>query len=142
MPTETKLVNKPEPRFDRDYVYGRQGELLTDDYLSWIARGNGRVEVKTKRTLDFEFYIETECDKGRQGRYAPSGINGTEADAWAFVVGETGLAIILPTSLLRAALNHPSARPKEGPRGNCPTRGMLVNLGAILSVAQDQARLL
>jgi len=129
-----------EPRFDRDLAYGKQGELLVGSYLEWIAGGNGRVEIKRKRRADLELYVETECDKGNTGRYQPSGINVTTADAWAFVVGDTGMAFVLPTALLRRALLHPSARRVEGPRGDCPTRGVLVHIAAILALAEEANR--
>ena len=128
-------MNTAEPRFDRDLAYGQQGELLIEDYLSWIAKGNGQVEVKKKRRLDLEFYVETECDKGRTGVYEPSGINVTTADMWAFVIGDTGMAFCLPTGLLRKAVQDKAARIVSENDGSCPTRGKLVNIGTIISAA-------
>ena len=124
-----------EPRFDLDYKYGRQGELQVAEFLDWIAKGNGRVEVKRKRYLDYELYVETECDKGRRGIYEPSGINASEASAYAFVIADTGITIIIPTPLLKAALQHRSVRRVEEYSGSCPTRGVLVNLAAIMAAA-------
>jgi hypothetical protein len=72
-------TGKAEPRFDLDYAYGRQGELQIGEFLEWIANGNGQVEVKRKRFLDLDFYVETHCDKGRKGNYQPSGISVTTA---------------------------------------------------------------
>jgi len=126
------MNGKAEPRFDLDATYGGQGELQIADYLDWIARGNGRVEVKRKRILDLFFYVETHCDKGRRGVYEPSGILGTTAAVWAFVIGDTGIAVLVPTDLLKASLGHPSVRDKEEKDGQCPTRGRLVNLAALL----------
>ena len=57
-----------EPRWDRDYTYGRRGELQVNNYLDWIACGNGRVETKRKSYIDLELYIELECDY-RQNRH-------------------------------------------------------------------------
>lgn len=131
-------MNRAEPRFDIDLAYGKQGEMLVGSMLEWIANGNGRVEVKRKAFLDFELYVETECDKGRTGHYAPSGINVTTAEVWAFVVADSGLALMIPTTLLRASLEHRSARPKETLVGNCPTRGILVNLAAIMDTAKQR----
>jgi hypothetical protein len=124
-------MNKCEPAFDRDLSYGEQGELLVDNFLEWIARGNGRVEVKRKRRIDFELYVETSCDKGRKGFYKPSGINLTKADVWVFIVHETGIAIFIPTPLLKEFLFHCSVRDKEERDGSCPTKGKLVNLAAL-----------
>ena len=108
------------------------------DLLEWVARGNGRVEVKRKRRLDLEFYVETECDKGRVGIYKPSGINATTADAWAFIIGDTEITILLPTTLLRAAIKHRTAKPKAEGDGSCPTKGYLVNLAAILDTHKNK----
>lgn len=126
------IGGKAEPRFDIDYAYGRQGELLIGDFLKAIASGNGRVEVKRKRYLDLDFYVETHCDKGRSGTFLPSGISVTHADMWAFVIGDTNVTVLIPTDELRAMLDDPSTRPKSEDNGSCPTRGKLVNLGALL----------
>lgn len=123
-----------EPRWDLDLAYGKQGELQVGDFLNWLARGNGRIEVKRKRRLDFELFIETECDKGRGGIYQPSGIYVTRADAWAFVIGDTGVTLIIPTALLKRAIQQKTARPKQETSGSCPTKGYLVNLAAVLAL--------
>lgn len=125
-----------EPRWDRDLAYGKQGELLIGNYLDWIAKGNGRVESKRKRRLDLEFYVETECDKGREGCFEPSGINVTEAEAWAFTIADTRISVIIPTTLLQAACSHASAREVGERDGVCPTRGKLISLDAILATAE------
>ena len=122
-----KPYGKPEPRFDIDVEWGGQGELLICDYLDWIAKGNGRVEVKTKRYIDLKFYIETHCDKGRRGRFEPSGINVTTAQVWAFPIGESGIAVLIPVDEIKIALDHCSTEDKEEHDGSCPTRGKLIN---------------
>ena len=127
-------MSKAEPRFDIDFKYGRQGELLVAEYLDWIAAGNGRVEVKRKRYLDMNFYVEQECDKGRTGTYTPSGINVTDADMWVYVIGNTGIALCIPTPVLREAIKH--GYPKEAQEGSCPTKGTLVHMGAILQAGR------
>lgn len=127
-----RMNTKPEPRFDIDYAYGRQAELQIGDLLQWIASGNGRVEVKRKRILDLDFYVETHCDKGRTGHYTPSGISVTEAHVWAFVLGETGMSVLIPTEDLHAVLDDPSVQDKEQPRGAYPTKGKLVNIAVLL----------
>lgn len=119
-----------EPRWDRDLAYGKQGELLVGEYLDWVAAGNGRVEVKRKRNPDMNFYVEHEHDPGRRGHYCPSGISVTTADAWAFLIADTGVAIIIPTALLKDGWAR-STRVKEERDGSCPTRGHLVNLGSM-----------
>jgi len=128
----SRVTGKAEPRFDIDYAYGRQGELLIGEFLEWIARGNGEVEVKRKRYLDFECYIETHCDYGGRGVYVPSGISITTAKAWAIVIGDTEISIIVPTEQLRSMLDDPSAKDRAGMHGSCPTRGKLINLAVLL----------
>lgn len=121
-------MNRAEPAFDIDLAYGKQGELLIGDFLKGVANGDGRVEVKRKRRIDFEFYVETHCDKGRKGIYQPSGINVTKAEAWAFVVANTNICLFLPTETLKQFLSHRSVKSKEEKEGACPTKGKLVNL--------------
>jgi hypothetical protein len=124
------VMKKPEPRFDIDLKWGEQGELQIGEFLEWIAEGHGRVEVKRK--LDLDFYIETHCDKGRTGHYEPSGISISTAHAWAFVIGDTGIAVIVPADELRAALTECGALDREERDGNCPTRGKLISLWVLL----------
>lgn len=131
-------MNGHEPRWDHDVAYGKQGELQTMNLLEWIARGNGRLETKIKRYLDFDFYVETECFSQRTRRYELSGINKTEAHAYLFHLADTGLAVFIPTRLLRLAICHPTVRRKEERDGLNPTRGALVNLAAILAAAKSE----
>ena len=115
-----------EPRFDRDYAYGRQGELLVGDMLAALRDGQGRVEIKRKRRLDPQIYVELEQDPGGTGlRWKPSGLNVTDAEWWAYDVGGTGLAIFLPTGLLRWAVGTDGGTPKRETDGDNPTHGRL-----------------
>lgn len=126
------IVSKAEPRFDLDLSYGQKGETLIGTFLEWIGTANGQIEVKRKRILDLKFYVETHCDKGRRGNYAPSGILVTTSTAWAFVLGDTNISLIVPTVELRAMLDDPSTQDKEERDGNCPTRGKLIDLAVLL----------
>lgn len=134
-----KPTGKAEPRFDIDYKFGRQAELKIEELLHWIADGSKEVEVKRKRYLDLWFYVETHCDKGKRGEYLPSGINVTTAQVWAFVIGDTGLSVLFPTDLLQIMIGDSSSRDREEHDGSCPTRGKLVNLGALLYRAKQRA---
>ena len=125
-------MSKAEPRFDIDLKYGQTAEKLIGTFLDWIASDNGQIEVKRKRILDLKFYIETHCDKGRTGEYQPSGISVTTSAAWAFVIGDTGISVIVPTSELRTIVEDPSSRDKEELDGRCPTRGKLIDLSVLL----------
>lgn len=122
--------DKAEPRFDLDLAYGRQAELQIRDFLDWVAAGNGRVEVKRKRYLDHRFYVETHCDYAARGEYRPSGINATTAVVWAFVIGDTGIHVAIPTEILKAAVGQ--GRDVEERDGTCPTRGKLIDFAALL----------
>lgn len=126
-----KLVKKAEPRFDLDLNYGRQAEARLAEFFDWIAEGKGRVEVKRKRIIDLSIYVEESCDKGRTGRFAPSGISVTTAHVWAFAIADTGIMMVIPTQLLKESLSHPSVKDKAETDGSCPTRGKLVHLRAI-----------
>jgi hypothetical protein len=127
-----KPDGKAEPRFDIDLAYGKQAELQIADYLTWLAEGNGRIEVKRKRPLDLFFYVETENDPGRTGVYRPSGISVTTAAAWAFTIADTNISLIIPTDELRAMLTDGSTRDCAEHDGSCPTRGRLVSLNVLI----------
>ena len=124
--------SRAEPRFDHDLRYGQEAESRIKDLLDWVISDNGRVEVKRKRILDWKIYVETHCDKGRTGEYAPSGINVTTASMWFFVLGATGMHVAVPTCLLRQAVLEASSEDKEERDGSCPTRGKLIDLAVLL----------
>ena len=130
-------TGKAEPKFDIDFKYGRQGELQVEDFLSWIANGNGRVEVKRKRYLDSRFYVEQECDKGRTGEYGMSGINVSDADMWAFAIADTGIIVALPAPLLRKAMQHFASYQTQSKDGSCPTKGTMVSFESMLDAARQ-----
>ena len=121
-----------EPRFDLDVEYGKQAEFHVAELLDWLGTGNGRVEVKRKRYCDLSFYVETACTKKGGVVYEPSGITVTTADAWAFVIGDTGITVLIPIDELRAMLDDPSTRDTEQPAGPCKSRGKLINVAAVL----------
>lgn len=125
-----------EPRFDRDYRYGRQGELLVADLLTALAGGQGRVEVKRKRRLDSWLYVELMQDPGGTGtRWKDSGLNVTESEWWAHDVADTGVVIFLPTDFLRWVIRRTDhGHPREETDGNNPTRGRLLRVGWLLDV--------
>ena len=122
----TRTATGFEPRFDVDYEYGHQGELFVTDIIS--ALKNNRVEVKRKRYEDDQFYVEYQCLK--RGNWEKSGIATTEAELWAFVIADTGVAVVVTTSRLRDAaafvFKHMKGNRREERDGSHPTRGVLV----------------
>lgn len=115
-----------EPRFDLDYEYGHQGELFITNVVD--ALKNNRIEVKRKRYEDDSFYVEYQCLK--RGKWEPSGIQTTECELWAYVIGDTSVAVIVGTDRLREAARYvwkwmPGSR-KEEKDGSHPTKGVLV----------------
>jgi hypothetical protein len=123
----------PDPRFDIDLAFGRDAEWEAAKYLTWLKEGSDKVEVKHKRPLDLNFFVETHCDKGRTGVYLPSGITTTIAVAWVFFIETTGISVTIPTDELRAMLTDPSTRDVAGGQEyECPTKGKLVSLNVLL----------
>ena len=127
---------RAEPRFDLDLRYGEAGEQLIGEYFDWIATGNARVEVKRKTYEDGYFFVETFCDKGRNGDFTRSGINVTEAEAWAFLVSNTGIALIVPTAHIKSAFAHNLGEQRVNDRGNCPTKGRLFHVSDFMKAAK------
>jgi len=139
-PDDDVIDGKAEPRFDRDFSYGKQGELLIGDYLEKLARGHGQVEVKRKRIIDLKFFVETRCDKGRRGTFEPSGISTTTATTWVYVIGDTGIAVFVPTDILRAIFTDRMTLNVACEQGNCPTKGKLVDFyDLILHLERNRA---
>jgi hypothetical protein len=125
-------LRRAEPRFDVDLKWGQEAERKIRRFFKCLASDDPRVEVKRKSYLDLKFYIETHCDKGRTGCYSLSGINVTTAELWAFELEETGLFILIPTRLVREAIEEPSTVDREEKDGNCPTRGKLIDFAVLL----------
>ena len=115
-----------EPRFDLDYTYGRQGELLIKDILEQLAAGDARIETKRPRNPDPMFYVETHQNAWGLGEWKPSGIQTTESEYHAIVLGDTGNVVMVPTRTLRAAARR--AHTARCERGDNPTEGVLVDL--------------
>lgn len=129
-----------EPRFDRDYMFGLQGELLVEDVLDQVARGHARVEVKRSRFYDTTLYVELEQNAHRRGRWKPSGLRVTDSEYWAFVK-PGGVFTLVPVALLTRAVEERLLRGQSlvtgGDDGDNPTRGLLIPLDALIRLAQD-----
>lgn len=107
--------------------FGFEGEEIVADLLSWPV-DNRHVEAKRKSFADDLFFIEVECRYG--GSWAPSGLSVTKASYWAFVVGGTGITVVVPTRCVRRAVEVARAKhlalTNGAPGGDHPTRGYLV----------------
>jgi hypothetical protein len=126
-----------EPRFDHDYAYGQQGEFLIGDAIKSLGDGQGRVEVKRKRRLDDMIYVELMQDPGGAGtRWKPSGLNVTDAEWWAFAVGDTRMILFIPTDLLRWAVSTDAGRPCAETDGDNPTEGRLFRVSWLIQSLQ------
>jgi hypothetical protein len=123
------------PEWDIDRRYGEHGEKIVSRILDLDA---AQIEVKRKRKSDDKFYVEIAQDPGATGSYKPSGINTTRASHWAFVIGETGAVVLIPTPLLRAACHISGAHVAETD-GTNPTQGCLLSLAEIVSRAVVEA---
>lgn len=129
-----------EPKFDRDYLFGVQGELLVADVLDQVARGHARVEAKRSRFYDTTLYVELEQNARRRGTWAPSGLRVTDSEYWAFIK-PGGVFVLVPTALLTRAVEERLLRGAPmvlgGDRGDNPTRGLLIPLDALIRLAQS-----
>jgi hypothetical protein len=118
-----------EPRFDLDAEYGHQGEMFVRDVVAGMAEGT--IEVKRdRRWVDTgNLYIERQCK--RMGEYRPSRIETTAAELWAFVLGDTGCMLVVPTDVLRSEIRHGGHA--EETDGSHPTKGSLVSSQRLLA---------
>lgn len=113
----------PSHDFEADLSYGELGEELARS----IFDGTMRVEVKRKRKKDNLFYLEME-QKPRGKDWKPSGLATTEADYFAFVVGNTEVLHFFPTFKLRALVQSGKCKPVATFDSANPTKGYLVSL--------------
>lgn len=132
----TAYAPRGEPGFDIDYAYGRQGELLFGSLLEQMAAGQVRIENKRKRREDGTFYIEYEHDPYRRGRYIPSGIGICSADYWAWLIGNTGLYVLVPTETLRDVIRRRIGRSAAEDDGDNPTHGRLLTLDDLIGASR------
>ena len=127
-----------EPRFDRDYKFGRQGEILVDNVLEWIAAGDSRVEVKTLRDPDYVWMVEVEQNAFNRGVWRPSGIRVTESEWQAVVLGDprtpNGI-VFLPTATVLAEADRLEAKFGTklcGTDGDNPTKCVRADIKKLL----------
>ena len=121
-----------QPEWDIDAAFGDEGEQTVRALLNLQG---ARIEVKRKRVIDPQFYVETDCDPGARGEYRPSGISITRADYWAFVISDTGIAVFVPTRVLRSVLGE--GLDVQCKQGRYPTRGKLLSLSVVLCALRE-----
>jgi hypothetical protein len=117
-----------EPRFDLDLAWGEQGQLFVEDIATAISRGLVEVKRDGRWHQTGNLYAEYKCRKVT-GEWARSGIAATDATVCAFVLGDTEVALFVPTELLRD--------------GSHPTRGVKVPIREFfhwLALRQTQMR--
>jgi len=124
---------RAQPNFDLDLTHGKVAEELGRELLFGIRK----VEYKRQdRAPEFgSLFIETECDKGRRGCYAPSGLRVTQADYWGFLIGN--IMVHVPTVWLRNQERY--CRSAECRDGNCPTKGFRLPLVALFAKEKASA---
>ena len=127
-------MSQPEPRWDRDYAYGVQGELAVDDMLDQLARRQLTREDKRKRRLDAMLYIEVEQNPWNRGTWKPSGIEVTESDVWTYKVDDAQVVFVFEVAVLRRAVAEARRRNVSHHccGGSNPTRGYLLPVGKII----------
>jgi hypothetical protein len=128
------MTGRGEPRFDIDYEYGLQGELYVSDIRRAIEADRIEVKRDSRWSATGNVYVEFEC-KGRK-----SGIATTEAELWAFVLGDTNIAVFIPTATLKefARRLHRAGRVAQETDGSHPTKGVLVPLPALFAFAAKE----
>lgn len=119
-----------EPRFDLDLKYGQQAELLVTDIAEAIRNGMGEVKRDGVWSRTGNVYIEYECR--RASGWQKSGIAATDSLYWAIVLGDTEVAIVFPTGLVRQMARDFYQRGTwfrvEEKNGSHPTRGVRIPL--------------
>jgi hypothetical protein len=135
--TNGRMTNGYQPKWDLDLKLGEAAQRYVLQRFIWLCDGDGHihVEVKHKRRSDDWLYVEQEHRPPGATEYRPSGISASEAELWAYSIGDTGAVIFVPTFALRSAIAAGYGRPVEETDGDCPTRGRLLRIATILNQA-------
>ncbi len=125
----TPTLDEDYPNWENDLAFGESGEQRVIETLRSL--GNGKVEVKTDRRAEQtgNVYIEYECNG------CPSGLKTSDADWWAFVLGNR--VVFIPSQELRELANHYAqmpARRKEQTRGTHTTKGIVIPIERLVEV--------
>lgn len=129
-----RLAKGYEPRWDIDRAVGAIGEDLVGDVIAGLVDGSTEVKTDERALHTGRIYIEHACLIG--GKWERSGIETTEADYWAIVLGRR-VVVAIPVSVIRAI--HGAAIQRrafaECPRGSHPTKGVTVPISELLHEA-------
>src|SRR5574341_1062342 len=126
-----------QPNWDIDRASGATAELWIDDIRAVLTEGTLEVKRDVRAMTTGNLYIEYECL--RRGRYEPSGISTTRADAWVIVLEESALALVIETSFLKLLCGKPGVRTREERDGSHPTKGYLLPLTYLVRPADRPA---
>lgn len=131
--TVDRFAKGYEPRFDIDYEYGRQGELWIDSVADALKTERAEVKTDGRCQQTGNLYVEFECR--RRDGWHRSGLATTEADVWVFVIGDTGIAIVIKTEVLKAICRPLLKQGKvaEERDGSHPTKGVLLPLSHLIA---------
>jgi hypothetical protein len=127
-----------EPRFDVDYEYGHQGELFVGFVIEALKRDRVEVKRDARYSQTGNFYVEYECR--RNGHWCKSGIATSEAELWAFVLGDSGMCVVIPTQSLKELCRQRFRQRHVAAEldGSHPTKGVLVSASSLLAWAKER----
>lgn len=132
-----RLADGYEPRFDIDAAVGHQGELFTQNIAAGLADGSVEVKTDERAVATGNVYVEYACY--RRGEWRPSGVQTTQAEFWAFVVGGRVLVSAPVADIRRAAqIAFKTGRKRECKRGSNPTRGVVIPLTVLVQWCADE----
>lgn len=140
MSMDVRKADGYEPRFDIDAEYGRQGELFVSSIIEALATGSVEVKRDSRFSKTGNVYVEYECRK--RGVWKKSGIATTEAELWAFVLGDSNVVFVVPTSSLKELVLELWQNPKnrrEETDGDCPSKGVIVPVHTLVAWAKKNA---
>lgn len=137
-----RLARGNVPGWDLDREFGEQAELFVADIAKAIRDGSVEVKRDGRWQETGNLYVEYSCR--RAGEYRPSGIATSDADLWAFVLGDTEVTIIVPRLLLRRLClelyrRGPGYQAEER-SGTHPTKGVKVPMRRLIELLQQHQK--
>lgn len=131
-----RLATGREPRWDICAAIGREAEENVIDIAEGLRDGSVEVKCDLRARRTGRIYIEMECL--RMGIWRPSGLQTTQAEVWAHMVGGTHVMVVLPVLVLRSLVDvHGKAAKEED--GSHPTKGFTLDLRMLLWWAMQEA---